>query len=331
MKQILENTKQISVSAPGKLMLLGEHAVVYDHPCLVTAVGERLLVVVERTKDTIFRLHAPDVGIEDYSRSMSELCQGEISRGCRFVEKAIDNFRKLYPFTGGMIVTTISKFSGVIGFGSSSASTAAIVTALAKLFDRQLSQQELFQIAYQTVVDIQGQASGFDVAAALYGGTLYFETGGKNIESIATPTLPLIVAYSGVKANTSDLIKQVAEKRAKFPEKVNRIFTAIEKLVIEAKENLIEGDWERVGKLMDFDQEYLRDLGVSSDKLENLIIAAKSAGAWGAKLSGAGGGDCMISVVSEDKKRAVIDAINKAGGQVIDVSTNVEGVRVEQI
>ena len=81
---------------------------------------------------------------------------------------------------------------------------------------------------------------------------------------------------------------------------------------------------------MNFDQEYLRDLGVSSEKLEDLIVAAKGAGAWGAKLSGAGGGDCMIAIASEDKKARVEQAIEQAGGQVMRVQTHAEGVRVEQ-
>ena len=88
---------------------------------------------------------------------------------------------------------------------------------------------------------------------------------------------------------------------------------------------MIGGDWERVGKLMDFNQEYLRDLGVSSEKLEALISAAKAAGAWGAKLSGAGGGDCMIAVGPPGVK----EAIRNAGGEVVDVTVNAEGVRVE--
>ena len=92
---------------------------------------------------------------------------------------------------------------------------------------------------------------------------------------------------------------------------------------------MLEGDWERVGRLMDFNQEYLRDLGVSSEKLENLIKAAKMAGAFGAKLSGAGGGDCMIALASPDKRKAVEDAMTQSGGEVVCVEPNAPGVRIE--
>ncbi|MBI5619514.1 NUDIX domain-containing protein, partial [Candidatus Gottesmanbacteria bacterium] len=97
----------------------------------------------------------------------------------------------------------------------------------------------------------------------------------------------------------------------------------------EAKLRILEGDWERVGKLMDFNHEYLRDLGVSTEKLEDLILAAKKAGAWGAKLSGAGGGDCMIALARSEKREEISRAIEKTGGEVLDVSAHAEGARVE--
>ena len=141
--------------------------------------------------------------------------------------------------------------------------------------------------------------------------------------------MPLVVGYTGVKADTKTFIADVAAKRAREPEKVERIFAAIAKIVEEAKIKMLEGDWERVGRLMDFNQEYLRDLGVSSEKLEVLISAAKRAGAWGAKLSGAGGGDCMIVLGPRDKRDVIRKAIEGAGGEVINVSPNAEGVRIE--
>ena len=151
----------------------------------------------------------------------------------------------------------------------------------------------------------------------------------KAIEPLVIQDMPLIVGYTGVKSNTVDLINTVAKKREQYPEKIEQIFGAITKLTEEAKIKMVEGDWERVGKLMDFNQEYLRDLGVSSEKLEALIKAASDAGAWGAKLSGAGGGDCMIALAPPDKREAIEDAITQAGGEVVQVTPNAEGVRVE--
>lgn len=270
-------------------MLFGEHAVVYGYPCIVTALSERLSVT-----------------------------EGSSVGDTRFIDAAI----KLWGAETKLSAT--SSFSGKDGFGSSSAVTVAAL----KYLKPNASNKEIFDAAFKIVLDIQGAGSGFDVAAATYGGTLYYIKT-KTIEPLAIKDMPLIVGYTGVKADTKTLIADVAKKRVSGPEKVGRIFAAIGKIVEEAKKKILEGDWERVGRLMDFNQEYLRDLGVSSEKLESLIKAAKGAGAYGAKLSGAGGGDCMIALAPQEKRKAVEEAITKAGGEVVHVMPNAQGVRIE--
>lgn len=330
-------------------MFLGEHAVVYNRPCLVTAVGQRMKATVELISDDKFSLDAPDVKVTGYTKPMSELGQGDMPKGAQFVELAVKNFTEKYPFKGGLKITTQSEFSSQFGFGSSSASTVCVLKALFELYSSREERSDesrsldssrlaaarsnyklLFDLAYKTVLDIQGKASGFDVCSTLYGGTLYFIGGGSIIEPLLISQIPLVVAYTGKKGDSVILINHVAELKKLYPEKTDRLFDSITQLVEQAKVALCEKDWEKVGKLMDFNQEYLRNLGVSDEKLENLIHAAKTAGAWGAKLSGAGGGDCMIALVSDDKKEAVIKSLIDSGGQIIPVQPSVEGVRVEK-
>jgi mevalonate kinase len=322
----MKNT--VTVSAPGKLMLFGEHAVVYSHPCIVTAVGERISTTLVETEEPIFTLNAPDVNITNYSKSMDTLCTGDVPRGVQFIEHAINVFSKTHPLHGGITITTASTFSSLYGFGSSSAVTVCVLRGLHQFLNMSVSQKELFTMAYKTVLDVQGKGSGFDIASAIYGKTIVFETSGPKIEPIEVSALPLIVGYSGVKADTKTMIEEVKKKKDMYPEKVERIFMAIEKIVEQSQNPLAESDWERVGKLMTFNQEYLRDLGVSTEKLEAMISAAIKAGAYGAKLSGAGGGDCMIALSPPDKSDAVQKAIESIGGEIIPVTTNVSGVEV---
>lgn len=342
---------KITVSAPGKLMLLSEHAVVYQRPCIVTAVNQRMKATVELLNEPIFQLNAPDVQVANYQKSLDQLGQGDIPKGARFIEVAVKNF----ALKSGVKVTTCSEFSSLFGFGSSSASTVCVIKALSELTDANLDNKAIFDLAYKTVLDIQGKGSGFDVAAAVFGGTLfyqvkqspsevrglYFVTGGKVIdvdcnsrptriiEPLNIPPLPLIVGYSGIKADTVILINQVLEKSKENPQATEDIYNNIAKLVEQAKVALLNTDWTMIGQLMDQNQALLKQLGVSIDKLDNMISAARKAGAYGAKLSGAGGGDCMIALAPEDKIEAVKKAITQAGGQMIEVETNVEGVRIE--
>ena len=286
----------ITVSAPGKLMLMGEHAVVYGYPCIVTAISERLFVT-----DT------PNGYMGDM----------------RFIDAAIKVWGK-----PEMLLFAKSAFSGKYGFGSSSAVTVAALKALRP----EATKREIFETAYKIVLDIQGVGSGFDVAAATYGKTLLYVKGGSTLEELPwnlnTDGVSLVVGYSGVKADTPTIVKEVAKKREEQKERVDRIFEAIGKLVMQAKVAGDKNDWETVGKLMNFNQEYLRDLGVSTEKLETMILAANKAGTYGAKLSGAGGGDCMIALVPKDKREAVEKAIASCG-HLVQVTVHTEGVRVD--
>lgn len=319
--------KKISVSAPGKLMLLGEHAVVYNHPCIVTAVGQRMKLTAETIKESVFELNAADVDVTNYKKPLSKLGRGNIPKGARFVEIALMNFLKKYPQKSGIQIKTASEFSSEFGFGSSSASTVCTIFALAKLFKVKLTQKQIFDLSYKTVLTIQDKGSGFDVAAAIYGGTLYFVTGGKVIKPLKVKSLPLVVGYSGIKADTVSQVNQVAEKSKKYPKVIESIYNQISQLVEKAKIAIEKSDWQTLGDLMNFNQGYLATLGVGSKKLADMIYAARESGAHGAKLSGAGGGDCMIALSQNQKVKS---AIQKAGGKVIDVKTNVEGVKVEK-
>lgn len=323
--------KKITVSAPGKLMLFGEHAVVYGHPCIVTAVDSRMFVTAEVTSSGSFELNAPDVQIKDYIKPTNEIGNGEIPKGAQFIEVAIKNVLEKYKkkLTGFSVVTR-SEFSSKFGFGSSSASTVCIVKALSELLSLKLSSREIFDISFKTVLEIQGKGSGFDVAAAVYGGTLYFVTGGKVIKPLKIKTLPLIVGYSGIKADTVKLINKVSRKFDKKQKRLNQIYDDIEEIVERGRAFMLSEKWEEVGILMDANQKLLKELGVSIEKLDNMIYSASKSGAYGAKLSGAGGGDCIIALAPNSKRKAVESGIEKAGGTILSVRTNARGVKVEK-
>lgn len=312
---------KITVSAPGKLMLFGEHAVVYGRPCIVTAVGQRMRAVVELINKPIFILNAPDVGVKNYQKPMTELGIGDIPKGARFIEFAVKNF---HIKKGGVKITTKSEFNALFGFGSSSASTVCVIKALSELTGKKLPDRQIFDLAYKTVLDVQGKGSGFDTASAIYGGTLYFVKGGKVIKPLNIKNLPLIVGYSGIKADTVTIVNQVLEKAKKYPEQIDNTYTSIQSIVDLARKAILKSDYKTLGKLMNFNQDYLVFLGVSSQKLDTMINAAKDAGAYGAKLSGAGVGDCMIAIAPQKARKAVEKAI-----KAINIKTNAEGVRVE--
>lgn len=320
---------KIETSAPGKLMLLGEHAVVYNRPCLVTAVDQRMHCWTSILDEPILTIEAEDVGLRGYKKTLEKLGQSKIPQVAKFVEIAVLNFRKKYPFNKGVAIKTKSEFSSQFGFGSSSAVAVCTIKALSELFKAKLSPKEIFDIGYQTVLDVQGKGSGFDVAAAVYGGTLYYVTAGKVIKQLKVEQLPIVVGYTGFKASTSEIVKQVAKKAAKYPRVIERIYDESKILVELAKKALKKKDWSTLGQLMDFNQGLLESLGVGSKKLAAMIYAAREAGALGAKLSGAGIGDCMIALVNKRNKKRVERAIKIVGDEIIKIGFNAEGVKVK--
>jgi len=322
---------KITVSAPGKLMLFGEHAVVYGRPCIVTSVDQRMFVTVEKNNSGMFVLNAPEVEVSNYSKPIKSLGIGEIPKGAQFIEIAVKNVLAEYKIeVNGLAVSTRSEFSSKFGFGSSSASTVCTVKALSELFALKLSQRQIFDSAYKTVLDVQTKGSGFDVASAVFGGTLYFVTGGKTIESLKIKNIPLIIGYSGIKADTVILIDKVAEKFSGNKKRLEQIYDEVASIVDKAKQYVVLEKWDQVGRLMNDNQKLLSELGVSISKLDDIISSAITNGAYGAKLSGAGGGDCMIALGPDDKMSHIKKAIENAGGEILKVKTNAQGVRIEK-
>ncbi|MBU1085204.1 MAG: mevalonate kinase [Candidatus Beckwithbacteria bacterium] len=320
---------KIKVSTPGKLMLFGEHSVVYNRPCIVTAVDQRFEVIVERIEGKEMIVQAPGVGIYDYRKDIDKLGETRITKELRFVEVVVREFYKKHT-NGGIKIETSNHFSSEHGFGSSAAVTVGLSKALHEMFSIKMSNKQLFDFCYEVVLQVQGVGSGFDVAAALYGGLVYFVTGGKKIEKFQVRNLEFVVGYTGIKADTPTLVRQVGEMKRQHSNRVKKWFDEITLIVEEAKVSLESRDWERVGELMNKNQEILHRLGVSSVELDRLIKASREAGAFGAKLSGAGGGDCMIAVVSKEKREGVEKAIEEAGGKVLKVKLGSRGVRIER-
>lgn len=327
--------KIVKTSAPGKLMLFGEHSVVFGHPCIVTAVDRRLSITVEENGEEVFVLDAPDLGLRAYSKKISDLGNKDLPKEVSFIETCYKLFLKKYPQKKSIHVYSKNEFKTSYGLGSSSASTVAFAKALSEFYDVPMNNDQLFDLCYATVLEIQGVASGFDIAAAIWGGTLYYVTPHgklvkrKTVESIQIKDLPLMVGYTGIKADTATLVRMVQNLHSENKKTVNKIFTDITLLVEQAKKTIQQQDWPHLGLLMDENQTLLRRLQVSSIELENLIAASKSAGAMGAKLSGAGGGDCMLALADEASKIAIAAEIKKVGGKIIEVEMNAEGVRLE--
>ncbi len=320
---------QVTASAPGKLMLSVGYAVVHGHPTIVTAVDQRLFATVKKNGVDVFHLDAPDLGLTAYTKNMADLGKKDLPKAVRFIEILYKHFLEKHPQKEGIIVTTKSDFSSTYGFGSSSAVTVAFAKALTTLYGIKLTNQELFNLCYNAVIEVQGVGSGYDIAAAIWGGTLYYVSPAKIVRPIAIKKIPLVIAYSGAKADTPTLIRVVDTMLADNPEKIQAIFEEIAEIANAFTQPAEAGNWKAIGDLFTTSQVCAQKLRVSNAKLEELTGAALAAGALGATSSGAAGGDCILALAPEDVQPAVIEALKAHGGKIIEVAVHAEGVRIE--
>ena len=320
----------VTASAPGKLVMFGDHAAVYGKPCLVTAVDLRFYATIEPADEAGISISTPALRTKGhaYQVALNDLSPRNRAETA-FVEAALKQILKNHTPPTGLTITTNGPET-TYGLGSSSAITVAVIKAAATHFGIELSPSELFDLAYAAVLDVQGAGSGADLAAAVLGGTVYYVKGGSVMERLPIDDLPLLIGYSGEKVSTTNLIHQVAHLRSHQPDLINPILELMGRIAILARDYMVDGNWTAVGELMNIHQGLLDSLGVNVPQLANLIFATREAGAWGAKLSGAGGGDCMFALAAVDNHMAIDHAIEAAGGLPVNIAANAPGVRLEE-
>jgi mevalonate kinase len=261
-------------SAPGKIILLGEHSVVYGEPAIAGAVDRRLTVRARR-----------DAGAEP---PHDERLERAIAAACEVA--GVDR--------RGIAIEIESEIPSACGLGSSAALSLALVRALVSLAGGSASRDEVTAGASRVENVFHGTASGLDVATSASEGLIFFERGTPHrVERLAVRSaIEVVIALSGDPRSTAGPVGRLRDRRAKRPDLYGRLFVLAGDLVREGRDAIAREDWEALGELMDTAQGLLNGFGVSTPTLERMIGVARSAGALGAKLSGAGGGGAVVAL-----------------------------------
>lgn len=281
-------------NAYGKIILLGEHAVVYGSHAIAAPVP---LAVEARVVDTEpgegIRLMIPRWGLEQRLKAEDE----------GFARALANILDELALSRRNMTIEVFPKVPRAMGLGASSALAVAVLRALDQHYGLQLGDVEINRLAFICEQAAHGTPSGIDNTLATYGELMLYRR--QNEQAHFEPLHPrtplhLVVGMSGQESLTARTVAGVRRAWESAPERYQRMFDEIDRLTLEGRHAIAEGDTPALGQLMNLCHGILNGLQLSTPALEELVGIARTHGALGAKLTGGGGGGSMIALCPDD-------------------------------
>jgi len=324
----------VVASAPAKVILFGEHFVVYGEPAIVLAIDRRAYVKIENRHDNDLHLRSTTLDLAGhYENGIFKIEHGNAREArTKFepVKCAVERVLERHGKHAGLNVEINSTVPVGAGLGSSAAVVAAATAASGAILDVKLSKEDIFRITYEAEKIVHGTPSGVDPAISTFGGAILFQidTGFKPLD--VKTDIPLVIGDTGVERSTRMQVEKVRSVKEKYPRITENMMKAAREIVLKAIDAFKENDLETLGALMNMNHALLYGIGVSDESLEWLTNAARKAGALGAKLTGAGGGGCMIALSKDENLQQVLEAIQRAGGKPFIARKTDEGVRIER-
>ena len=326
----------VTSSAPGKVYLFGEHAVVYGEPAVPCAIERRVHVTATEIDEGL-RIHANDLQLDGFTVEYSgdgeshpdvDVAESLVEAGMGYVNEAVAQARDAADAPdAGFEISVEGDIPLGAGLGSSAALVVAAIDAATRELGVELPASEIADRAYQVEHEVQdGQASRADTFCSAMGGAVRVEGDDcRRLEGI--DTLPFVIGYDGGAGDTGALVAGVRDLRGRYDFAADTV-AAIGDIVREGESVLETGDYERLGELMDFNHGLLSALGVSSRSLDSMVWAARDADAHGAKLTGAGGGGCIVAL---DETDDALTALKYTPGceDVFRAELDTDGVRQE--
>jgi mevalonate kinase len=297
-------------SAPGKAILLGEHAVVYGRPAIAVPIWE-----VAAQAEVIDNPGAApgsllvDAPAIDLAGELAVLDPAHPLP--RIILDTLHALGVDHPAPMRLRVTSTIPIAS--GLGSGAAVSVAVARALSRHLGRPLEPAKESALAFAIERIHHGTPSGVDNTVVAFGLPVYFHSGEPPLTFHAGRRLHLVIGDTGIPSATSIAVSGVRERWHANPAAYERRFDAIGAIVDAARGHIESGRIADLGPLMSRNHGLLQEIGVSSPTLDALVQAAIDAGAWGAKLSGAGMGGTMLALAPEDKLDAVRAALTRAG------------------
>lgn len=297
----------MKASAPGKIILFGEHAVVYNRPALAVPVTQvHVDVEVRDSNSAGVWIHATVIDLHaELSTLPSDHPIGSVILGL------LQRFGMFNP--PNLEIKIDSTIPVASGLGSGAAVSVALIRAISSYFSYSLTNEQINSLAYESERLHHGTPSGIDNTVITYAMPVYFIKG-QPIETFkAGKPFTIVIGDTGIPAPTKESVGDVRRLWLRDSVYYEDIFDEIAQLALIARRSIESGKPELLGELMDQNHAFLQQLTVSSPELDRLVDAARNAGALGAKLSGGGRGGNMIALVEQASAESVAEALMSAG------------------
>lgn len=301
----------------GKIILLGEHAVVYGSHAIAAPVPLAVRATVQDTSSGVVDMLIPRWGVE-YRLNRDPAHRDSFQRSLGII------FDTLGLIDASVRIEVFPNVPRAMGLGGSAAMAVAVIRALDRHFELDLSDAQVNALAYRCEEVAHGAPSGVDNTVATYGKLVLYKRalppeGAPTIRELTIPrSIPLVIGVSGKESLTARSVGNVRQAWQRNPVLYENIFQQIDQLTLQGVEAMQQYDLEHLGDLMNICHGLLNALRVSSRELEELVQIAREHGALGAKLTGGGGGGSMIALCPHDRER-VIAAMRDAGYQAMEV------------
>ncbi len=299
-------------SACGKVILLGEHAVVYGRPALALRVPLAVEAHVRKGGDGV-QLVIPRWGLEQ--RVDPDQQQG--------VSATLNVILEALGVAGQpMMIEVMPHVPRAMGLGASAALAVAVIRAIGEAFELGLTDDFVNQVAFECEKTAHGTPSGIDNTVATYGSSVHFQNDGQTprFSELRIPqALPLVIGMTGEESLTAKTVAGVRAAWTEYPERYEAIFDQIADLTMAGADAIAAANFNELGQLMNLCHGYLNALQLSTPALESLIHIARDNGASGAKLTGGGGGGSMVALCP-DSQEQVAEAMRRAGFKALTVT-----------
>ncbi len=322
----------IEASAPAKVILTGEHAVVYNEPALVMAINRRAHVTAIQTRGDSIEIRSANLkqterftlkGEQEtqYGKSSTNPLQPYLTIVRQLSHRA--------EYSGGLRISIRSEIPISAGLGSSAAIGVAMSAALANTLGVKLTKAQISKTAFESEKLFHGHPSGIDNLVSAQGGLIVFRRNEGFLPVQSSAKLRMVIGMTHVERSTAEQVAKVAATVREHRDVGQLLLHCIGHLTIETVQALRTGRVETVGRLLSLNHWLVNALGVSHPTLDQLVHASLESGALGAKLTGAGGGGCMLALVTGDTEDAVAQAIKREGGTPILAKLSKAGVQSE--